>query len=176
MKLRPQVGDTARIESVLVESHDAAVDIIGNELEKWRPTSRETADHSLPYIVGVALADGEVTAKQFGPARIADPALLALLQRVKVERHAELSARYPKAVGNIVTVRLRDGRTLSERVDYPRGHAQNPLNDAEVEAKFLALADARLGRERADAVLRLLWRLDEARDWDQLMSLLKMSD
>jgi len=176
LKLRPQVGDTARIESVLVESHDAAVDIIGNELEKWRPTSRETADHSLPYIVAVALADGEVTAKQFGPARIADPALLALLQRVKVERHAELSARYPKAVGNIVTVRLRDGRTLSERVDYPRGHAQNPLNDAEVEAKFLALADARLGRERADAVLRLLWRLDEARDWDQLMSLLKMSD
>ncbi|TMP99380.1 MAG: MmgE/PrpD family protein [Verrucomicrobia bacterium] len=176
LKLRPQVGDTARIESVLVESHDAAVDIIGNELEKWRPTSRETADHSLPYIVAAALADGEVTAKQFGPARIADPPLLALLQRVKVERHAELSARYPKAVGNIVTVRLRDGRTLSERVDYPRGHAQNPLNDAEVEAKFLALADARLGRERADAVLRLLWRLDEARDWDQLMSLLKMSD
>src|SRR5213595_2262100 len=96
LKLRPQVGDTARSETVLVDSLDAAVDIIGSELEKWRRTSRETADHSLPYIVAVALADGEVTAKQFGPARIADPALLALLQRVKVERHAGLSGRYPK--------------------------------------------------------------------------------
>src|SRR3989442_7247281 len=132
LKLRPQVGDIAQIESVLVESHDAAVDIIGSESEKWRPTSRETADHSLPYIVAVALADGEVTAQQFGPARIADPALLALVQRVEGQRHADLTARYPQAVGNIVTVRLRDGRTLSERVDYPRGHAQNPLTDAEV--------------------------------------------
>jgi len=46
------------IESILIESHDAAVDIIGSEPEKWRPTSRETADHSLPYMTAVALADG----------------------------------------------------------------------------------------------------------------------
>jgi len=174
LKLRPRVGDITQIESVLVESHDAAVDIIGSEPEKWRPTSRETADHSLPYIVAVALADGEVTARQFAPARIADPELLALVHRVKVQRNAELSVRYPQAVGNIVTVRLREGRTLSERVDFPRGHAQNPLSDAQVDAKFLALTGARLGRERADAVLRCLWRLDEARDWDTLMSLVKM--
>ena len=116
------------------------------------------------------------TARQFEPARFADPALLALVQRVKVQRNAELSARYPQAAGNIVTVRLRDGRTLSERVDYPRGHAQNPLSDAEVEAKFQALAGTRLGRERADAVLRWVWRLDEARDWDGLMSLMKLSN
>ena len=75
-----------------------------------------------------------------------------------------------------MTVRLREGRTLSERVDFPRGHAQNPLSDAQVETKFQALAGARLGPERADAVLRWLWRLDEARDWDTLLSLVKMPD
>jgi 2-methylcitrate dehydratase len=175
LKLRPQIGDLLQIESVLVESHDAAVDIIGSESEKWHPTSRETADHSLPFIVAVALADGEVAARQFEPARFADPALLALVQRVKVQRNAELSARYPQAAGNIVTVRLRGGRTLSERVDFPRGHAQNPLSDTEVDAKFLALAGARLGSERAHAVLRWLWRLDEARDWAALMSSLEAS-
>jgi 2-methylcitrate dehydratase len=174
LKLRPQLGDPAQIESILVESHDAAVDIIGSEPEKWRPTSRETADHSLPYIVAVALADGEVTARQFEPARFADPALLTLVQKVNVQRDAELSARYPQAVGNVVTVRLRDGRSLRERVDYPAGHAQNPLSDVQVEVKFQTLAGARLGRERADAVLRWLWRLDEARDWAALMSLLKV--
>jgi 2-methylcitrate dehydratase len=176
LKLRPQVGDIAPIQSVLIESHDAAVDIIGSEAEKWRPSSRETADHSLPYIVAVALADGEVTARQFEPERIADPALLALVQRVKVQRHPELSARYPQAVGNIVTLRLRDGRTLSERVDHPRGHAQNPLSDAELEAKFRELARTRLEQRRADAVLQWLWRLDEAQSWDPLMSLLKTLD
>jgi len=176
LKLRPQVGDFAQVQSVLIESHDAAVDIIGNEAEKWRPSSRETADHSLPYIVAVALADGEVTARQFEPERIADPALLALVQRVKVKRHPELSARYPQAVGNIVTLRLRDGRTLSQRVDHPHGHAQNPLSDAELEAKFRELARTRLEQHRADAVLQWLWRLDEAQSWNPLMSLLKTLD
>src|SRR6185503_6856748 len=97
LKLRAEVADIANIESVLIHSHDAAVDIIGSEPEKWRPTSRETADHSLPYLVAVALADRTVTAKQFAPERIADPRLLELVQRVKVERHRELSALYPEA-------------------------------------------------------------------------------
>src|SRR5258706_2020881 len=176
LKLRKQINDLAEIQSVLVESHDAAVDIIGSEPEKWRPTSRETADHSLPYIVATALADGEVTAEQFGPERFKDPKLLALVERVKVERHAELSARYPEAVGNIVTVKLRNGRALGERVDNPHGHARNPLTDAEVEAKFHALADDRLGAERADAVLRWLWRLEQADELDTLMQLLEVKE
>src|SRR3989454_5780543 len=65
LRLRKQIRDTEEIGSVLVQSHDAAVDIIGSEPEKWQPTSRETADHSLPYIVAVALADGELTDPQF---------------------------------------------------------------------------------------------------------------
>jgi 2-methylcitrate dehydratase len=175
LKLRTQIADPGEIESVLVESHDAAVDIIGSEPGKWRPTSRETADHSLPYIVAAALADGEVTAKQFAPERFTDPELLALVRRVQVARHPELSARYPEAVGNIVTVRLSKGRAFSERVDYPRGHARNPLTDAEVEAKFHSLADAVLSRERADLVLRSWWRLDAACDWHTLVSSLAVS-
>jgi len=170
LKLRTQMNSPEEIESVLVESHDAAVDIIGSEPEKWRPSSRETADHSLPYIVAATLADGEVTAKQFAPERFTDPKLLALVKRVTVERHPELSARYPEAVGNIVTLRLSNCRVFSERVDYPRGHARNPLTDAEVEAKFHNLASAVLSRERADLALRRLWELDEACEWRTLTS------
>ncbi len=175
LKLRPQIGEPAQIESVRIESHGAAVDIIGSEPEKWRPTHRETADHSLPYLVAVTLADGELTERQFTAERLADPVLSALVQRVKVERHEELSARYPEATGNIVTVHLRGGRALSERVDYPRGHARNPLTDAEVETKFHALADPRLGRKRADAVLAWLWRLEEASDSAALMPLVELN-
>ena len=175
LKLRPQIGEPAQIESVRIDSHSAAVDIIGSEPEKWRPTHRETADHSLPYLVAVTLADGELTERQFTAERLADPVLSALVQRVKVERHEELSARYPEATGNIVTVRLRGGRALSERVDYPRGHARNPLTDAEVETKFHALADPRLGRKRADAFLAWLWRLEEAGNAAALMPLVELT-
>jgi 2-methylcitrate dehydratase len=164
LKLRTQIGDVMAIESVIVESHDAAVDIIGSEPEKWRPQNRETADHSLPYIVAAALADGEITDRQFAPERFTDPALLALVERVKIVRHPELSARYPEAVGNIVTVRLVDGRVFSERVDYALGHARNPLSDAQLEAKFHAQVDACLGPVRAAQVLRGVWHLETFTD------------
>ena len=77
------------------------------------PHSRETADHSLPYITAAALVDGEITSRQFDPARFTDPALLASCSASKCGRHAELSALYPAAVGNIVTLRYRDGRVVT---------------------------------------------------------------
>jgi 2-methylcitrate dehydratase len=159
------------IESVLVQSHDAAVDIIGAGPEKWRPASRETADHSLPYLVAAALADGEITPRQFTDSRLADLKLLDLVQRVQVERHAELSRLYPGAVGNIVTVTLRNGLRRTERVDFPRGHARNPLTDAEVEAKFHALSEPLLGPKCAGAVLRWLWSLERAGSLEELFRL-----
>src|SRR5262245_31264014 len=70
--LRKEIADLADVRAMTIESHDAAVDIIGSEPEKWKPATRETADHSLPYITAIALLDGEVTDKQFEPERFAD--------------------------------------------------------------------------------------------------------
>ena len=53
MELRTQISSTDEIQSIQIESHDASVDIIGSSPEQWKPTSRETADHSLPYITAV---------------------------------------------------------------------------------------------------------------------------
>ena len=173
LKLRTQIKDISEIESVRVDSHGAAVDIIGSEPEKWHPTTRETADHSLPYIVAAALADGEIRERQFTPERLADTKLLAFVQKVEVRRHEELSAAYPAAVGNILTVHLRNGRTLTERVDFPRGHARNPLTDAEVEGKFHSLADPIVGADRASAVCGAVWKLDQPQNVEDLLPLLQ---
>src|SRR5437762_569289 len=118
--LRNQIGGV-EVKSMTIESHDASVDIIGSEPEKWKPETRETADHSLPYITAIALIDGEVTEKQFQPERFSDPKIWKFLENVKVERNAELSELYPGAVANIVNVDLADGRRLTRRVDYPMG-------------------------------------------------------
>jgi 2-methylcitrate dehydratase len=172
--VRPKVRNVSDIESVLVESHDAAVDIIGSEPEKWRPASRETADHSLPYIVAAALTDGEVTHRTFDPERFGDPALLDLVQRVEVRRHKELSGLYPHTIGNIVTVRLRGGQTLVRRVDHACGNVHNPMSDQQVEAKFHHQADPVLGRKRADALLAWCWGLERAADLDAFADLMEV--
>src|SRR6267378_2589137 len=167
--LRQQLGDPAQVKSMTIESHDASVDIIGSEPEKWRPETRETANHSLSYITAIALIDGQVTEKQFQPKRFADPKIWKFLENVKVERNAELSGMYPGAVANIVHVDLADGKRLTKRVDYPLGHAKNPLKDSEVEGKFRALVEPKLSGDRAQKIVDLVWKLDAAKNVDGLM-------
>lgn len=65
LELRPHLKSVDEIEAITIETFNAAVEIIGGEPEKWRPTTRETADHSLPYCVAVALTDGRVTLASF---------------------------------------------------------------------------------------------------------------
>src|SRR5438128_319329 len=171
--LRNQIGGVEVI-SMRFARHDASVDIIGSEPEKWRPETRETADHSLPYITAIALIDGEVTDKQFQSPRFTDPAIWKFLGNVKVTRNAELSVLYPGAVANIVHVTLKDGRTLSKRVDYPLGNAKNPVSDVELERKFLHLVAPALGRDHSAKILDQAWSLDQQSGVHHLMKSLKM--
>lgn len=172
LQLRPEVGDIRAVSAIDIHTFDAAVDIIGKDPEKWRPKTRETADHSLPYCTAVALADGDVTLAQFDPKRFSDPALLDLVAKVKVHRDAALSARYPNGIPNRVTVTRTDGRKFVREVEFPRGHAHNPMTDAEVEHKFRTLVEPRYGKERAGTVLRTCWELEKLKTAGELVQLL----
>src|SRR5437762_2679746 len=171
LQLRPEIGDIRQIKSIDIHTFDAAVDIIANEPEKWRPTTRETADHSLPYCPAVALADGDVTLAEFDPKRFTDPALLELVAKIKVHRDPALTARYPNGIPNRLTVTLANGRTLTKEVEFPRGHAHNPMTDAEVEKKFRLLVEPRYGKERAGRVLTACWELEKVKKVEELMGL-----
>ena len=174
LHLRNQIPDLSQVKSMVIESHDASVDIIGSEPEKWRPQERETADHSLPYITAVALIDGEVTDKQFEPKRFTETKIIDFLQSVKVERNDELTALYANAVANIVHITLADGKTLTKRVDFPLGNANNRLTDEQLEGKFLSLAAPKIGKDAADKVIELGWKFDQATDVSALMKSLVM--
>lgn len=172
LQLRPEVGDVKRVAGIDIHTFDAAVDIIGKDPEKWRPKTRETADHSLPYCTAVALADGDVTLAQFEPERLADAALLDLVGKVKVHRDAALSARYPRGIPNRLTITLADGKLLVKEVEFPRGHAENPMTDAEVEHKFRTLVEPRYGKDKAGRVLDACWKLEGLKNVKDLISLL----
>ncbi|NQW18798.1 MAG: MmgE/PrpD family protein [Chloroflexi bacterium] len=169
LQLRAVIGDVSQIESIKVETFDAAVEIIADP-EKWRPKTRETADHSLPYCIGVALADGEVGLPQFAPERFTDETLLALVARIDVAADAELNKQYPESIPNRITVKLKDGSEHQREVAYPRGHAGNPMDDSEVEEKFRKMADRWLDRPTQDGILERLWALDEQSSLSPILS------
>ena len=89
-KVRPD-----EIEAMHVQTYYTAWSEIGSEPEKWDPKTRETADHSLPYLLAVALVDGRITAESFSEARIRDPELRQLMQRIKVTENKEFTRQFP---------------------------------------------------------------------------------
>lgn len=157
--------------SVRIDTFRAAHDIIAKDPEKWHPRTRETADHSLQYIVAAALLDGEVTRHTFDLDRIRDARTLELLKhRVTVEEDPELTAGYPEGIPNRVTVTDGRGEECVSLVVHPLGHARNPLTDAEVAAKYRSNIEERWKPGRAERVERLVWDLDELPGLDELMA------
>ncbi|HEV8327834.1 MAG TPA: MmgE/PrpD family protein [Nitrospiraceae bacterium] len=169
------VDALAGITDVEVGSYDVAIEIIGREPEKWRPHTRETADHSLPYCVAVTLLDGQVSRRSFEAQRLADPVLHALIKKVRVVPHPEFVGRYPQAMPTRLTVRTKAGKDYVQQVDYPLGHPKNRMADHEVEAKFRRLAAGKLDRARTKTVIDLVWRLEQLNDISTLMPLLTLT-
>lgn len=171
LELRKQIGDVKRLESLDIYSFDAAVDIIGKDPEKWRPKTRETADHSLPYCTAVALVDGNVTLESFSDARLRDESLLDLVSRIRILRDADLTARYPKGIPNRLVAKLEDGSEIVCENEFPRGHDQNPMTDAEVTEKFERMTGPLLDADTRKKILDLCWKLDELSNPSQLLGL-----
>lgn len=152
------------IDRLYMESFEAAVSIIGSEPEKWRPTSRETADHSMGYMTVAALIDGEVTLDTFSPKKFTNRKYLDLLDRTTIVEAADLNRGYPEGIPNRLKLRMRDGRVYEKTVKYPRGHAGNPMSDDEVEEKFRRLAHGVIGERLQNQALKQLWSLEKQRD------------
>lgn len=160
-----------RIDRVVVRTFKVAVEIIGGEPEKWAPQTRETADHSLPYLVAAALLDGEITDRQFAPERIAGADIRSLMARIEVVEQPEFTAAYPRGIPTLVEVWETGGRVHTARVDFPPGHSRNPLADAQVDEKFIRLATPVIGA-RAGAALAALRALETCADLRRLTPLL----
>lgn len=158
LALRSQVS-VEQIEAVDVRIYAMAHSEIGSEPAKWDPRTRETADHSLPYMLAVALTDGRIGPASFEPARYLDPGLRPLMRRIRVEPHDEFTRRFPGELVSELAVVTRAGQRLVERAVYPKGHARNPMTDADVVTKFRDLSADALPRPRLDAALDELWRL-----------------
>jgi len=145
---------------------------IGSEPEKWRATTRETADHSLPYILSSVLLAGRFGDELFDAPWLADPRVPALCDRIRVHERPEYTARFPAAIPCEIVVATKSGQRHDVRIEYPRGHVGNPMSDAEVDDKFRILAGRVLAPDRVAPALDALWRLDEAERVSDVAALL----
>ncbi len=161
-----------QVTKIHIRSLARAADILADP-SKYDPRSKETADHSLPYVVAAALVDRQVTPIQFTAAKIMDLTIRAQLKKVEVVADPEIEKVFPALQRAIVTIHTADGREFTRQLDYPKGDPRNPLTDREVEEKFEALAEPTLSKTARRKVVDAVWNLEKLRSVSELMQMLK---
>jgi 2-methylcitrate dehydratase len=152
-----------KIREVRLRTFRVAYQIIGGgeEGDKRTVRSKEEADHSLPYMLAVALLDGEVQPEQYAPERIAARDVQDLLRRVIITPDQTLSERFPQEMPAVLEVELDDGCVLQAARDVYQGFHTNPFDWATARQKFDRVTRAFLTKEAADRVAGVIASLDE---------------
>lgn len=148
------------IASIKIQSYNSAVSSASTEPEKWDPKTRETADHSIPFLTAVGLRDGSVTPATFAPDRIADAGLRTIINKMRIDENPEFTERYPEQYNCRIEVIKSNGQTEVASTSYPKGHGKNPLSDAEVDGKFKRLACPTITEQQCEQALELIWSLE----------------
>jgi 2-methylcitrate dehydratase len=161
-----------QVEKVHIRSLARAADILADP-SKYDPRTKETADHSLPYVIAAAVADRQVTPLQFTEKKIMDPKIRAQLHKVEVVADPEIEKLFPELQRVIVTVKTTDGTEHTKQIDYPKGDPRNPLTDQEIEEKFDALAESVLSGKSMQRVKEMVWNLDKLETITELMEELR---
>ncbi len=153
----------ADVAEIKVEVIARAADILGDP-HKYRPDSKETADHSLPYCMAVGLVDGMVTPLQFKEERVLDKSLIPVMDKVKVVANQEFEALFPKFQPSQVTITTTSGRSFTKRVDVPKGDPRDPMTAEEIGVKFHALGDGVIGKAACDKLATAILSLEKVGD------------
>ncbi|GGK39504.1 2-methylcitrate dehydratase [Deinococcus malanensis] len=154
-----------QVREVRVATYGPGWDIVS----ELNPRTPYQAKFSLAYVVSAALLEGAVGLTQFsedrfGPSGVIQGTLARLLPRVRPAVSEELTAMYPAAWPARVEVELTNGQVLRAGGDFPRGNQENPVSTAELEAKFRALVEPRLGAVAAEHALTLVRTLEDIPD------------
>lgn len=174
IKLRSKISSVNEISQINIGTCSFGKKAMGSDAEKWHPKTRESADHSLPYAIAVALMYGPPEAKHFADEYLNNPDLLDLMQKTKVEETEECNNLFPDASASRVGIITQSGEELSELVQYPRGQHQSALIDGKIEQKFYSLSRDLLAPAQRKELLSLLWNLEQVGDVTNIMELLKV--
>ncbi len=127
------------IKEVKVTCFAQAYDILFDPT-KYRPESRETADHSLPYCLAAAMVDKKITTDSFSDEKLNDPRIFEVIDKIVGEPSLEFEKMFPAKQPSRVVVTTNDGQEYSEYLEYPKGDPREPMTEEDLENKFNSLA------------------------------------
>lgn len=127
------------IKEIKVTAFAQAYDILFDE-EKYRPKSRETADHSLPYCLAAAIVDKKITTESFSDEKLNDSRIFEVIDKIKGEPSLEFEKMFPAKQPSRVVITTNDGKKYSEYLEFPKGDPRQQMSTEDLKNKFNSLA------------------------------------
>ncbi|MBA7551267.1 hypothetical protein ES705_43806 [subsurface metagenome] len=158
------------VKEVLVETTTRGADILSDP-SKYKPTTKETADHSLPYCIAVAVAKGNVLPSDFEEDALRDPLVWSLLDKIKVVANPEIDALFPKVKRAIVTIKTSQGE-YKKQEDFAKGQPERPLSEEEIISKFKANSEKKISFSRMETIIKATQELENINEIGKYMELL----
>ena len=160
-----------QIQEIMVKTTTRGADILSDP-SKYKPDTKETADHSLPYVIAAAIVDGNVLPESFEDHKLRDPHIRATLQKIKVVADPEIDALFPDIKRASVTITLQDGSKHSAQTDYAKGSPEDPLSDEDLFAKFRANAHKTMSEGRISDIIEQTMNFESVPTLEPYMNLL----
>lgn len=170
--LAKEIGDLGQITAIVLDTTDFTFRSAARDKEKWAPETKETADHSLPYVVARAMLDGKIIFDSFSHDAIHDPKALALIAKMTVNVDPALTAMMPRKLPNRISATLKDGRKVTQQVDAAPGMGGAPMQRDDFERKFSDNVAKVWSKSQQARVLDFVWSIDRQDKLDHLFELL----
>jgi 2-methylcitrate dehydratase len=158
-----------QIEKVEIDTLAKAADILSDP-SKYNPTTRETADHSLPYCLAAAIVFRRVTPDIFDEQYLFNTTIRETLPKIKVRAEPTFEAQFPKVQPCTVTITLKDGKKLTRHLDWPKGDPRSPMSDDEVDVKVKSLSGEKLSEPAYKKLRETVFGLESVPRIDQLLA------
>jgi 2-methylcitrate dehydratase len=149
-----------QIERVTVTTIARACDILFDP-QKYRPKSRETADHSLPYCLACCLVDHEITTQSFSDEKLQDKRIWQVIDKIKGEASQEFEKMFPAKQPSKVVVQTTDGKEYSEYLEYPKGDPREPMTMDDLQSKFNGLSAKLLSSDRQAKINKMVFSCEK---------------
>jgi 2-methylcitrate dehydratase len=162
--------DLKEVKEVLVETTTRGADIL-SDVSKYKPTTKETADHSLPYCIAVAVAKGNVLPSDFEEDVLRDPLVWSLLDKIKVVANPEIDALFPKVKRAIVSIKTSQ-EEYKKQEDFAKGQPERPLSEEELISKFKANSKKKISSSRMEDIIKATQELENIDEIGEYMKLL----
>jgi 2-methylcitrate dehydratase PrpD len=155
------------VEQVMLYAHPLVLELTG----KTRPTTGLEGKFSVYHAAAMALLEGRSLSSHFTDAAVAEPTVVALRDRVKVESVPDLRVDEARAV-----FMLRDGTRWEHHVEYALGSLGRPMSDQDLSQKFMLLAQKALSVRAAERALQTCWQIEDLENAGQVALALSLQE